>query len=75
METAMSTPLTSPRLEALRSAPLNSWIVLSEDESRVVASGATVEEVVKKCEEAGIADPILIKTPPEWLPFAFASRS
>ncbi|HEY4839030.1 MAG TPA: hypothetical protein VIH72_10500 [Candidatus Acidoferrales bacterium] len=66
----MLTPLTSPRLEALRSAPLNSWIVLSEDESRVVASGATFEEAVKKSEEAGIADPIVMRTPPEWLPYS-----
>jgi hypothetical protein len=66
----MSTPFTSPRLEALRSAPLNSWVVLFEDESRVIASGATCEEVVKKSEEAGIADPILIRTPPEWLPYS-----
>ena len=75
MVAVMSTPVTNPRLEALRSAPLNSWIVLSEDESQVVASGATIEEVVKKSEEAGIEDPILIRTPPEWLPFAFASPS
>jgi hypothetical protein len=70
MVTTMSTQFTNPRLEALRSAPLNSWIVLSEDESRVVASGATFEEVVKKSEEAGIADPIVMRTPPEWLPFS-----
>jgi hypothetical protein len=62
--------LNGLRAEALRSAPLNSWVVLSEDESRVVASGATFEEAVKKSEEAGIADPILIRTPPEWLPYS-----
>jgi hypothetical protein len=66
----VSDKLTSPRAEALRSAPLNSWVVLSEDESRVIATGTTYDEVVKKCDEAGIADPILIKTPREWVPYS-----
>ena len=30
------------RLKLLRSAPLNSWIALSEDESRIVATGANL---------------------------------
>jgi hypothetical protein len=60
----------SLRTEALRAAPPNSWVVLSEDESRIIAVGSTYDEVVKKCDEAGVADPILIRTPPEWLPFS-----
>lgn len=70
MEILMSASLNNPRLEALRTAPLNSWVALSEDESRVIASGATYEEVVKKSEAAGVADPVLIRTPPEWLSFS-----
>ena len=58
------------RADALRAAPLNSWVALSEDESRIVASGATYEEAVKKSEEAGVTDPVLVRTPPEWLPFS-----
>jgi len=42
----MSSP-DAIRLELLRSAPLNSWIALSEDESRIVATGATYSEVVE----------------------------
>jgi hypothetical protein len=54
------------RLEALKSAPLDSWIALSEDESEIVAVGSTYEEAVKKSESAGVSDPILIKTPKNW---------
>ena len=57
-----------PRLTALRNAPLDSWIALSADESRVVASGATYVEVVRNSEQAGEDDPIVLKTPQSWLP-------
>lgn len=60
----------SPRIRALRSAPLNAWIALSEDESRVIASGATYQEAVEQSERAGVLDPIIVKTPPKWLPFS-----
>jgi len=56
------------RLEALKAAPLDTWIALSEDESKIVATGASYEEVVKNSEIAGISDPILIKTPKVWMP-------
>jgi hypothetical protein len=58
------------RLELLRSAPMDSWIALSEDESRIVAVGATYEEVVKNSESAGFADPLLLKTPKVWMPIS-----
>ncbi len=58
------------RLEVLRSAPLNSWIALSEDESKIVAVGSTFSEVVTKSEEAGVSDPIIIKTPKAWAPLS-----
>lgn len=62
--------LNTPRVDALRSAPLDSWIALSEDESRVVARGATFEEVARKSEEAGVFDPVIVKTPKSWPPFS-----
>jgi hypothetical protein len=58
------------RLEALRSAPLDSWIALSEDETKIVASGATYEEAVTRSEEAGVSDPLIIKTPKVWASFS-----
>jgi hypothetical protein len=66
----MPTEHTDPRLEALRSAPLNSWVALSEDETRIVAVGATYDEAVQNSEKAGVPDPILIKTPKDWLSFS-----
>jgi Family of unknown function (DUF5678) len=59
-----------PRSEALRSAPLNSWVALSEDETRVIATGATYEEVSKRLDEAGEENAVIIKTPESWLKFA-----
>ena len=54
------------RLEALMKAPPNGWVAFSEDESRVVAYGASYEEVVSKAELAGVADPVLVKVPEDW---------
>jgi hypothetical protein len=58
------------RLELLRKAPLDSWIALSEDETKIVAVGATFEEVARKSELAGVSDPVLLKTPKIWLPLS-----
>jgi hypothetical protein len=57
------------RLELLRSAPLDSWIALSEDESRIVATGATYSEAAERSEHAGELDPLIIKTPEQWSHF------
>jgi hypothetical protein len=56
------------RLELLRSAPLDSWIALSTDETKIVAAGATYEEVVKNSEIVGVPDPLIMKTPKVWMP-------
>jgi hypothetical protein len=61
---------TDLRLEALRSAPLDKWIALSEDESKIVAVGSSYEEAVKNSEIAGVSDPVLLKTPKVWLPLS-----
>lgn len=58
------------RLQLLRSAPLNSWVALSEDESRIVAVGKTYSEVVELSERAGEADPLILKTPEQWSPIS-----
>ena len=65
-------PMTSqdPRLELLRTAPMDSWIALSEDESQIVAVGATYAEAVENSENAGVSDPLLIKTPKVWMPIS-----
>jgi hypothetical protein len=55
-----------PRFEALKSAPLDSWIALSEDETKIVAVGSSYDEAVRKSENAGVFDPVLVKTPKAW---------
>jgi predicted RNase H-like HicB family nuclease len=59
---------TMERIEILEAAAPNSWLALSGDETKVVGHGSSYEEAVKMAEEAGETDPILIKTPDEWVP-------
>ena len=66
-KTPMAISTESQRLNALRSAPLNSWVALSEDESRIVATGASYQEVSDRSDAAGEANPVIIKTPDRWL--------
>lgn len=55
-----------PRVEALRSAKPDSWVALSEDESRIVAVADTYEEVALASDQAGILDPVVVKIPKVW---------
>ena len=66
----MPTVAETPRLKALKSAPLNSWIALSADESSVVISAKSYAEVSKKIDESGLSDLIVLKTPSCWAPFS-----
>jgi hypothetical protein len=60
----------SPRLRALKSAPLNSWIALSNDESSIVATGDSYEELAKKIQESGVLDSVVLKTPKSWVSYS-----
>ena len=62
---------TKERVALLRVAAPNSWIALAGDESRCVAYGATYAEAVANAEREGESDPVLIKTPEDWLPMVF----
>ena len=66
----MPAALNAPRSEALRAAPLNAWVALAEDESSIVATGSTYEEVSKQLDEAGLDNATIIKTPESWMRFA-----
>jgi hypothetical protein len=61
---------TDLRFELLKKAPLDSWVALSEDETMIVAVGATFGEVTNKSELAGVNDPVILKTPKVWLPLS-----
>lgn len=66
----MKKPVASQRLELLRSAPMNSWIALSADESRIVATGRTFTEADEAAKKTGEQGYFLTKTPDSWLPRA-----
>ncbi|MBZ5629419.1 MAG: DUF5678 domain-containing protein [Acidobacteriia bacterium] len=51
--------------DLLRSAPLDKWIALSSDESRIVAVGDTFADAATKAHEAGEDDPLILKMPPQ----------
>jgi hypothetical protein len=66
----MKKPVVSQRLELLRSAPMNTWIALSADESRIVAIGSTFMEADEAAKKTGEEGYFLTKTPESWLPRA-----
>jgi hypothetical protein len=59
-------PEAAIRLKVLQSAPLDSWIALSEDESRIVAVGSDYREVSDKADAAGENDVLILKIPASW---------
>ena len=54
------------RIEVLLKAPPGGWVAFGEDESSVVAYGATYDEAVSNAEKAGVSDPVLVKVPSDW---------
>ena len=66
---------SSPRVELLRSAPLNSWIALSADETRIIAVGKTFMEADAAARKTGETGYFLTRTPDSWLPLALALNS
>jgi len=63
-------PQNAIRLNTLRSAPLDSWIALSDDESRIVAFGSNYSEVSERADATGEEDITILKTPPAWGPLS-----
>ena len=56
------------RLALLSTAPANRWIALSSDETRIVATGETFQEVAEAAERSGEFDPLIIHVPSDWTP-------
>jgi hypothetical protein len=40
------------------------WVAISQDQDRVVCTGETVEEVLRKVREDGEKDPVIMRVPP-----------
>lgn len=64
------TTMDDLRFKALQKAPLDSWVAFADDDATIVAIGNSYEDVVEKSEKAGVSDPVLLKTPKEWLPIS-----
>ena len=63
-------PQIEARVSALSAAPLNSWVALSDDETKLVAFGATYQEVADQLDRMGDRTSVILRTPPSWLPLA-----
>lgn len=63
-------PQAEKRLNTLRNAPLDSWVALTDDETAIVAVGRTYKEAADKSEAVGCSDPVIVKTPPAWIPLS-----
>lgn len=48
------------------------WVGLADDEQTVVASGATVGEVMRQAKELGLNKPILFRVPTKVVPYVGA---
>lgn len=59
------------RVRILREAKPNSWLALSNDESKVVGRGDSYSEAVADAQKHGENDPLLIKVPDNWEPRVF----
>jgi hypothetical protein len=47
----------------LSGIPRGAWVALSSDEERVLASAADLAEVVKKANDLGEPDPVVVRVP------------
>jgi hypothetical protein len=48
-------------------ATINEWIAFSEDDERLIACGATYDEVVANAEKQGASDLVVVKVPETWI--------
>ena len=58
---------SNERVKILKGAKPNSWIALSADESKLLASSEKYSEAVRLAEAQGESEPVLIRTPDAWI--------
>jgi len=56
------------RLQILREAQPNTWLVFSADEDRLIGTAPSFSEAATLAENSGEQDPILSLVPPSWSP-------
>ena len=52
---------------APRKVPSNGWIAFSKEDERLIACGATYDEVVANAEKQGASDLVVVKVPETWI--------
>ncbi len=62
---------TSSFSQMLLDSPRNCWLALTEDESKIVATGLTPDEAEAKAKKEGVDDPLLVWSPENWTPRVF----
>ena len=50
-----------------RKVPSNGWIAFSKEDERLIAYGATYDEVVANAEKQGVSDLVVVKVPETWV--------
>ena len=58
----------------LQKAPSNGWIAFSKEDERLIAYGATYDEVVADAEKQGVSDLVVVKVPETWVYRASVAR-
>jgi hypothetical protein len=56
------------RARLLENVPPRTWVALSEDETRIVATGSSFSEAAEKAKASGENDPVLTLIPDSWAP-------
>jgi len=54
------------RIKILRDAAPMTWIAFSADESRIIATAKTYDQVIEKAEAEGESEPVIVLTPEHW---------
>lgn len=60
--------------DVLTGAARNCWLALSEDETRIVGKGDTIEEALQAARKNGVEDPTIIWSPKVWHPSIYGER-
>lgn len=69
-ESAMA-PMVKDFGRLLEGIPRGAWVAISHDETRVVAYAAEIKDAVRKAQELGEPNPIIVRVPQSPAAFAF----
>lgn len=58
-------PIKTLNTELVKGFPPGTWVAVSHDQERIVGSGQTIDEALKKAKESGEGEPFMIRVPVE----------